>query len=89
MQEQNFFNFKLYTKDKCSYCEKAKSLLTAYGLPFDIIDTEDLGQLKQKYDQSTYPFIFIEKNSSGIVLKEFLGGYSELKYFLSKNLLIL
>lgn len=68
--------FKMYTKDGCSYCERAKSLIMALLndgpelLTVKNPDKNTVEELVKKYDHHTYPFIFFENT--------FIGGYEDL-----------
>jgi len=74
-------SWKVYTKDGCSYCKKAKDLLGKHKLPFETVEITDSNR-KQIYniiDKKTdsyryFPVIF--KN------KKFIGGYTELEKML-------
>jgi glutaredoxin 3 len=64
----------VYTKAHCPYCVRAKNLLTAKGVEFEVIDLEDkpdeLKALKDRTGLRTVPQIFIDGT--------LIGGFSEL-----------
>lgn len=66
---------KLYSKDPCPYCVRAKNFFEQKGIPFEEIDmTNDmdaLNALKEKTGWKTVPMIFIGD--------ELIGGYTDLK----------
>jgi glutaredoxin 3 len=66
---------KVYTKDYCPYCDKAKNTLKAEGLSFeeiDITNKPDLYvELKNKTGHMTVPQIFVGD--------EFIGGSDDLE----------
>lgn len=74
-------NAKLYTKDTCPFCHRAKDLLIDRGINFDEIDvlehSDERQMLATKYNHPTVPLIFIDD--------QFIGGCSELETFLSQN----
>lgn len=64
---------KVYTTDYCPFCDAAKDLLSARGIPFQAIDVsnpEDKVALKERTGWRTVPQIFIGE--------EMIGGYQEL-----------
>jgi glutaredoxin len=71
--------FTVYTKDNCTFCDQAKSLLTSKGIPFQTVKlgeqiTRD--ELLQKIPTArTMPQIM----KDGTVI----GGYKELKELLA------
>ena len=54
---------KVYTKDYCPYCDRAKNLLKNKGLAFEVIDVENdeklFEELKAKTGLRTVPQIFV------------------------------
>jgi glutaredoxin 3 len=66
---------KIYTKDYCPYCVKAKGLLTSLGVEFeetDITSTPELiDELSAKSGLKTVPQIFVGDKC--------LGGYSDIE----------
>ncbi len=66
---------KVYSKNYCPYCDRAKRLLTDKGVAFEEINLEgkqdDMMALIQKTGMRTVPQIFIGDF--------FVGGYTELK----------
>ena len=71
-------NFLIFTKYRCSYCDRAKSLIEKKGFEYESINIEednniDLLLKKNKYAR-TMPQIFIND--------KLIGGYTDLvKYF--------
>ena len=71
-------NFLIFTKYRCSYCDRAKSLIEKKGFEYESINIEednniDLLLEKNKYAR-TMPQIFINDKP--------IGGYADLvKYF--------
>lgn len=68
----------IYTKPDCSFCEKAKSLLTANELPFvikDITVPDNKVELLERLPTAkTVPQIWVDDT--------YIGGFTELeKYF--------
>lgn len=64
---------KLYVVDGCSYCTKAKSLLSENNITFKAIKirTTDLREkLAEHTGQNTVPYVFIDN--------KFIGGFTEL-----------
>lgn len=74
-------NIKVYTINNCGYCDAAKSLLESLNLNFQEFnitnDDTDRRDLVTKTGHRTMPQIFIDD--------QFVGGYRELKEFLSKK----
>lgn len=68
----------VYTKPNCIFCEKAKSLLTSYDLPFqerDITTSTNKQELLLLLPQAkTVPQIWVDE--------QYIGGYSELSEYL-------
>lgn len=66
---------KVYTKDHCPFCDRAKLLLTQKGVAFEEIslgsDREKLMALVEKTGMRTVPQIFINET--------LIGGYDDLK----------
>ena len=69
--------FIIYSKDNCSYCDKAKMWIeeffsdnTRYYIEFKNPPQHVVDELKETTGQKTYPFIYCGKT--------FIGGYSEL-----------
>jgi insulysin len=67
---------KIYTKDQCSYCDKAKMLLRHRGLSFEEIElgsnSEQILALVEKTGMQALPHIFIKD--------QLIGGYDDLKF---------
>ena len=66
---------KLYKKDPCPYCDRAKTFLDNKGFKYEVVDLtnkmDELESLKQKTGWKTVPMIFINDN--------LVGGYTDLK----------
>lgn len=66
---------KMFKKNPCPYCDRAKNLLDNKGVQYEVIDLTDkpdeLMALKEKTGWMTVPMIFINE--------ELIGGYSDLK----------
>ena len=66
---------KMYKKNPCPYCDRAKSLLDEKGLKYEVVDLTnniaELEALKAKTGWKTVPMIFINN--------ELIGGYTDLK----------
>lgn len=64
---------KIYTKNFCPYCTRAKQLFTSLDIPFeeeDITDSpEKIVELEKKSGMLTVPQIFVGEKC--------LGGYSD------------
>jgi glutaredoxin 3 len=71
----------VYSKDSCSFCVKAKELLTEYNYEYKEknISNPDIRQelLTRVPDAKTVPQIFIET--------KYIGGYTELVNYLEKQ----
>jgi len=75
----------IYTKPECSYCKKAKALLTKHDIPFREVVLSDVTVLKEqlgiaKKSPLTFPQIYINKT--------YVGGYHDLRDRLEEPLLI-
>lgn len=72
-------NWKIYTKDGCDFCKKAKELLSERGIDFEELD----GLISKEWEKRTpkdfrtWPKIFFKN--------KFIGGYSDLEKYLSKR----
>jgi glutaredoxin 3 len=66
---------KMYKKNPCPYCDRAKTLLDNKGWKYEVIDLTDnpteLEKLKNETGWRTVPMIFIND--------KLVGGYSDLK----------
>lgn len=64
----------IFTKQLCSYCDKAKALLKEHGLEYEEIDctfsTECVEDMEKRSGRRTFPQIFLNG--------EHIGGYTEL-----------
>ena len=67
-------NVTVYSTDHCSFCERAKSLLTARGHAFEEVnlerDPDGRSQLIERTGMMTFPQILIGD--------ELVGGFNEL-----------
>jgi len=74
---------KLVTKDACSYCAAAKSLLQSKQLDYEEIhvirQTEHARELLSKATQRTMPQVFIDG--------EAIGGFTELNQLVKAGVL--
>ena len=70
---------KIYSKDGCAWCTKAKELLTKKNITFEEINlskvtpdeyTIEKNKLIENTGQNTFPYIFIDD--------KFIGGFNEL-----------
>ena len=65
---------KIYSKQVCPYCDRAKTLLKGKSIPYveEMIDgkPEEYAKLKERTGHMTVPQIFIGE--------KFIGGFSEL-----------
>ncbi len=66
---------KLYSKNYCPYCVKAKTLLNSLAIPFEEIDItntpEIVDELSQKSGFRTVPQIFVGEKC--------LGGFTDIE----------
>lgn len=75
---------KIYSKENCDYCVKAKMLLKSKGINYeeysvDIKSTEDIERVKKELkidDFKTVPQISING--------KYIGGYDELRKYFNK-----
>lgn len=67
----------VYGKEDCKYCTMAKQLLREHKFPFETSfpGKEKVQSLKGETGHKTFPFIFDDK--------KFIGGYAELRVFVS------
>lgn len=78
-------NIKIFYKENCSYCVRAKMLLKSKGLQYEqyLVDTTsqlDIDRVKKELgidNFKTVPQISIDGKH--------IGGYNELKEFFEKN----
>ena len=77
--------FRLYTKKDCSYCHMAISLLTEQQKDFECyaLDAQPqlLSEIKNTYQWKTVPVV-VEITEGR---EKFIGGYTDLKEYLSKG----
>jgi glutaredoxin 1 len=73
---------EIFTKDGCSYCIRAKNLLTSKGMPFTEHKFGTVGATRSDIEAkagkpiNTLPQVFIDN--------KYIGGYTELAaYYLS------
>lgn len=66
--------FKIYTKQSCPYCVRAKQLLNARGIAFEEINLEGqeqaIAELKARTGWRTFPQVFRGD--------QLIGGFTEL-----------
>ncbi|MBC7465324.1 MAG: glutathione S-transferase N-terminal domain-containing protein [Bdellovibrio sp.] len=66
---------KMYKKNPCPYCDRAKALLDDKGWKYEVVDLTDkpaeLERLKSETGWRTVPMIFIND--------KLVGGYSDLR----------
>jgi glutaredoxin len=76
---KNKKNWKIYTKEGCGFCKKAKELLSKRNMDFEEVDglTSDGWKEKTPENFITWPKIFFKN--------KFIGGYSDLEKYLSKR----
>jgi len=72
---------KIYTKENCIWCDRAKGLLNAHSIDFDEVDLsndiERLNFYKKIGDNvKTVPQVYIDNNR--------IGGYPQLKAWLNE-----
>lgn len=71
----------IYTKDNCSFCEKAKTLMTSNGFKYrerNIIDENILYELLSILPEvKTVPQIYIDEKH--------IGGFSELQEYIKEQ----
>lgn len=69
--------YEIWTQDGCSYCDKAKNLMTRYGLKFREMNlSAEYANAKDDFKRkfSTVPQIY----AVDVLKKEFIGGYDDL-----------
>ena len=76
---KNKKNWKIYTKEGCGFCKKAKELLSERNIDFEEVDglISDGWEKKTPKNFTTWPKIFFKN--------KFIGGYSDLEKYLSKR----
>lgn len=66
---------KLYTKDYCGFCNRAKKLLDDNGYEYEFEEIQDKPEVQEeliaKYGQESVPYVFIGD--------ELIGGNSDLQ----------
>tara|TARA_Y100000310_G_C20263835_1_gene614898 strand:- start:103 stop:348 length:246 start_codon:yes stop_codon:yes gene_type:complete len=70
----------LFTREECTFCIKAITLLEEKKLRYSIINfdfdqIDILNEIKKAYDWKTVPMIFAREENQ----IEFIGGFSDLK----------
>lgn len=73
---------KIYGRENCIYCTKAKELAESLSLDFDYVDmtnwdSKDLMALLKEARMTTVPVIFDE-------YEELIGGYNSFRMWLTK-----
>ena len=64
---------KFFSKHGCKFCDLAEAELICANIKYNIVknaDSKTINELKEKYNHTTYPFVFVNN--------EFIGGYNEL-----------
>jgi glutaredoxin 3 len=63
----------IYARSRCGYCDRARQLLAAKGVPFTEIDVEQVpgsrDEMRQRSGRNTVPQIFIGEHH--------VGGYDD------------
>ena len=72
---------KIYTKDNCIWCDRAKGLLNAHSIDFNEVDLSDNEERQNFYKKvgnnvKTVPQIYIDDKR--------IGGYPHLKEWLNE-----
>ena len=72
---------KIYTKENCIWCDRAKGLLNAHSIDFDEVDlSNDIERLnfykKIGHNVKTVPQVYIDNKR--------IGGYPQLKAWLNE-----
>ena len=72
---------KIYTKDNCIWCDRAKGLLNAYSIEFEEVDLSDDDERQDFYKNigdnvKTVPQVFIDQKR--------IGGYQDLKEWINE-----
>ena len=73
---------KIYTKDNCIWCDRAKGLLNAHSIDFNEVDLSDDEERQNFYKKvgnnvKTVPQIYIDDKR--------IGGYPHLKEWLNEK----
>lgn len=72
---------KIYTKNGCPYCTKAKEALTNIGVKYEEILVTNTEEFKVQHNWPTFPLIYDS-------LGHRIGGYNELVKWIFENGLI-
>ena len=72
---------KIYTKDNCIWCDRAKGLLNAHSIDFNEVDLSNDNERKNFYKKlganvKTVPQVYIDNKR--------IGGYQQLKEWLDE-----
>ncbi len=74
----------IYTKDRCSYCDRAKEYFKNHGLEFDEINIvknpDAFDALRERTQHMTVPQIFVGE--------KFIGGYTDMMAQIKKGDLV-
>ena len=71
-------NITIFGKPSCSYCDRAKQLLSKYNIEYTYVDLSlDEARLKQFKEQGfrTVPIIYIGEGENS----RYIGGFNELQ----------
>ena len=76
----------LITREGCPYCSMAVELLKEAKLEHNVVNfqrnqSDLLNEVKEAHDWKTVPMVFMREGNK----IEFLGGYTDLKNYLEKN----
>ena len=72
---------KIYTKDNCIWCDRAKGLLNAHSIDFNEVDLSNDNERQNFYNKlganvKTVPQVYIDNKR--------IGGYQQLKEWLDE-----
>ena len=72
---------KIYTKDNCIWCDRAKGLLDAHSIDFNEVDLSNDNERQNFYNKlganvKTVPQVYIDNKR--------IGGYQQLKEWLDE-----
>ena len=75
--------YRIFTRDLCWYCDKAKELINSYRLPYSEYNIESHPHARQELldlvpDAKTVPQVFVGKKH--------IGGYDQLRKYAEESL---